>query len=120
MGKKKKKKKTVWVTSAIGANHRCPGCNKALDALTNISAKGKWDGKPVKGVTVCAYCGCLSVVDEDMTSRIATPEDLIHLPALERKLLEEFQAKVALKRSEVEAQQIVNAWVGRGRYGYER
>lgn len=51
-------------------SHPCPGCGEQLDRSM------AFDGaKPNPGdITVCAYCACVSVYLDDLTTREVTPE----------------------------------------------
>ncbi len=59
----------------LGAD-RCPACGENFGAATNVTST---QPPPPGAFSVCFYCGALLRFRDDLTTRIASPEELAEL-----------------------------------------
>ena len=73
---------------------RCPACGRPVEGCTNLDEE---DGSPEPGdIAMCMWCGGLLCFTDDMTFRIATPEDLDKIRPTQRGKL----ARLAQRRGQ--------------------
>ena len=66
------------MNSYITNESHCTNCNKELDAHTGLNT----DDKPAEGaLSVCYYCGAISMFDKDLNLRPLLEEELMIIKA---------------------------------------
>ena len=108
-----KKQRIVHLTSGKVKPHACAACGTVMDGVTQIGNKVEDDFKKTGGIMLCACCGAYCVFVDETTTRVAGPQDLTLLDALQFQVLEKYRMKIVTEKAK-RVEQAQGFWLGRG------